>query len=691
MKDKLDEKLQFWQSTLSHNQTEYESIKVEFDPREDIVKGDNAVDECCENDVVDETYHVRNLAAEMIEAQIDANIPAPKVTPRKKEDEKLAKIIEDMIKDELDRMPFEILNDMAERTVPIQGGIYYLIEWDNSLRTNDTIGDLTTQLLHPKQVVPQDGVYTSIDDMDYFFVKLSQTKEEIKRRYGVDVKYEAESEPEIRGVDAEAAAKDLVTQYTAYYRNKDGGIGKFSWVNDTVLEDLEDCQARRLRRCKQCGAIEPLDIEPLDKESMGGNYPGGKRSMELSEDFEEPKQKPRQDGKKVCPYCGGTKFEESQEDYEEVYNPKISTMGVQIPGEMPVMDEAGMPVMGEMQPTKIPYYNPRIYPIVLQKSISMFGQLLGESDIDKIKYQQNTANRLATKMLDKLLKAGSFATMPTGCEISTDNGDIKVVRVDDIADLSKFNIFNMEGNIEQDLTLYSQVYEEGRQAIGITDSYQGRRDTTATSGKAKEFSAQQAAGRLESKRRMKEAAYAQIYEALFKFKLAYSDEPRNIIAHDETGGVVYETFDRYDFLKQDEAGEWYWNDQFLFSCDNAAPLSNDRTALWQETRMNLQEGAFGDPTALDTLILFWSRMDVLHYPFAKDTKEYLQKKLEQQQMMQQQQMVMQQQQMQQQAMMQQEGQKEMLAAKAAENILKGTKNGNKKTEAQSTNKQTTAQ
>ena len=31
----------------------------------------------------------------------------------------------------------------------------------------------------------------------------------------------------------------------------------------------------------------------------------------------------------------------------------------------------------------------------------------------------------------------------------------------------------------------SQVYEEARQIIGITDSFQGRTDPTATSGKAK--------------------------------------------------------------------------------------------------------------------------------------------------------------------------------------------------------------
>ena len=44
--------------------------------------------------------------------------------------------------------------------------------------------------------------------------------------------------------------------------------------------------------------------------------------------------------------------------------------------------------------------------------------------------------------------------------------------------------------------------------------------------------------------------------------------------------------------------------------------------------MNLQTGAFGDPNATETLILFWTKMEMLHYPGAGDTKKYLQKKLE---------------------------------------------------------------
>ena len=40
--------------------------------------------------------------------------------------------------------------------------------------------------------------------------------------------------------------------------------------------------------------------------------------------------------------------------------------------------------------------------------------------------------------------------------------------------------------------------------------------------------------------------------------------------------------------------------------------------------MNLQSGAFGDPTALETLILFWNKMELLHYPGAAETLRFLQ-------------------------------------------------------------------
>ena len=363
-------------------------------------------------------------------------------------------------------------------------------------------------------------------------------------------------------------------------------------------------------------------------------------------------------GRKACPYCGGTKWAESTEEYEEVYFPIQRTDGSIIPGVVPKepasetqTDEMGLPVVTiTEEPTRIPFYKPDIFPVILQKNVSMYGRFLGDSDIDKIADQQNTTNRVEAKIIDKLLKSGSYITLPDEASIRVDADDMKVIRPGNAATKALIDVYDLQGNVQQDLTYLAQVYEEARQVIGITDSFQGRTDHTATSGKAKEFAAAQSAGRLESKRVMKDAAYAALFEAMFKFKLAYTDEPRPVVSSDIHGNAQYETFNRYDFLEQDDAGEWCWNDQFLFSCDTSAPLASNREAMWQETRMNLQTGAFGDPAQLPTLILFWTKMEMLHYPGASETRGYLEEELKKQQA--QQQMAMQVQMAQQQAAVQ---------------------------------------
>lgn len=616
--------LEMWQSRLERNESAYESKLDDMDRRERAYKGSRVLDIRVAGDRKRKANHVRNLTAEIIEAQVNSSIPQPKVTAKRQKDEKKAKIIEDMLRNELNRMPFEMLNDQQERTVPIQGGGMFLVEWDNTQRSHTTVGELNVSLLHPKQVIPQDGVYSGIEDMDYIILKIPQTKEYIRRRYNVRVKDESEQEPDIKSESNVSPADDMVTQYIAYYRNSKGGIGLYSWVNDIELEDLDDYQARRVQRCTVCGEAKPLE--------------GGK-----------------------CPKCGGSKWTSETQEYETLSTPVQRSDGTVIPAA--VVDMATL----EVKPTEIPYYQPNIYPIVLQKNVSLFGEFLGDSDVDKVRDQQNTCNRIESKIVEKLVKSGSYMVLPDDASIRADAEDMKVIHPGSAGNAQLISVKDMQGNISQDLTYLAQVYEEARQIIGITDSFQGRRDTTATSGTAKEFAAAQAAGRLESKRVMKDAAYAALFEAMFKFKLAYADEPRPVLARDMNGDTVYEEFNRYDYLEQDETGEWYWNDQFLFSCDTTAPLANNREAMWQETRTNLQSGAFGDPTDLQTLILYWTKMEQLHYPGSSETKAFMEMRYQQQ---------LQAQAIQQQQMMQMQAQAQQMNAQADAMQAMRTQTGN---------------
>jgi len=588
----VSEKLREWQERLSQSDSRWSAEVEKMNERESIYNGLRTMTPLVPGDThrdgtKKKTSHVRNITFENIESQVSSAIPQPKVTPRRKKDEHLANVIEHFLRNELDRLPFEAINDLAERTVPIQGGAGFLVEWDNTKRTSTTVGEVNVTLIHPKQFAPQPDVYTSIADMDYFIVKVPTTKGCIERRYGVVLETEGESEPDIRGGDGSTSEENL-TLYMGYALNDHGGIDRYTWVNDTELESLEDYQARRQPVCERCGKVKPL----AGQEVNGSVYAGG-----------------------ACPWCGNKKWDERVQDFEELRVPVHRSDGTFLGGT----EAAG-------EPTKIPFYRPDCYPIVLQRSVSVYGQLLGNSDVDMIRDQQNTSNRIEQKIIDRLMKAGTRITLPDRADLRTDPEDSERWYIGKPSDKQLIDVYDFSGNLQYELTYLSQVYEEARQIIGITDSFQGRQDTTATSGKAKEFSAAQAAGRLESKRVMKNAAYAELFETMFKFWLAYSDEPRPVTYKDSTGETVYEEFNRYDFLETGEDGEWHWNDQFLFSCDTSAPLASNREAMWQETRQNLQTGAFGDPTDIETLILFWAKMEELHYPGAGQTKKHLEEK-----------------------------------------------------------------
>lgn len=595
------EKLDFWQKRLAEDEKDYAAQVAQMDGREELYRGDRSLQSLTGRDGANsggekKTPHVRNVVAENIESQVSASIPQPKVTARRKQDEALAKRIEDMLRNELDRLPMEYINDIQERTVPIQGGSFYHVEWDNSQRTHTTVGEVTVAARHPKQVIPQAGVFSGVEDMDHITLKLPQTRQYIKRRYGVDLEEFREEEPKIRSAEGSSdfgeAKRDTVTQYLAYYRNDRGGIGLFSWANDTVLEDLEDYQARRLKRCKRCGEPQPVDTD------------------------------------QPCPVCGGKSWESREEEYQELWEPVFRSDGEPIGGAIMRMDPVtGMPVM---EPVRVPYYKPEVYPLVLQRNVSVFGELLGESDADKMRDQQRTINQMEKKIIDRMVKCGSRIILPANATIRMNPDDNELLFFAGTQDADMIRVVDFTGDITGPMGYMNQVYEESRQATGITDSFQGRTDTTAKSGVAKQFAAAQSAGRMESKRVLKDAAYADLFRLIFQFKLAYADEPRPVVSQGSKGETVYSAFNRWDFLERDEAGEWYWNDQFLFSTDTSAPLANNREKMWEETISLFSSGCFGDPTDLNTLVALWTKLELLHYPGAGDTRKYLEERLEKQ-------------------------------------------------------------
>lgn len=620
--DKL-EKLRMWQNRYERDKAKWQDERAQMDIREEYYKGGRTINPIVPGDEKrkdKKAPYVHNIILENIESEVSASIPMPKVTARRKKDERLAALVENMLRNELDRLPFEIMNDMQERTCPIQGGTFWLVSWDESQGEAGRSGEVDVQAEHPKRVIPQDGISSGMDEMDWVFLELPQTKRTIRKTYGVDLDDMAEEHPEIRSTDDPTAADELVTQIVVLYRNEEGSLGRFSWCCDTVLEDLDDYYARHLPVCSDCGEVRPANLTDEDP----------------------------------CPNCGGTSWRMKKQEYEEL-DRQIETAHGNLIGpdtsspmvEAAVMTaiQAGDPIETALpQPEKIPYYKPKKFPLILQRNVPIYGRLLGMSDVDAIKDQQNGLNWLDRKIYNRIGKAGTRITLPPKANFKMDANDQETWYLSKPADAEMIGVYDFKGDLEYEFFLRSSIVQQARDILGITQSFQGRQDETAQSGIAKQFAAAQTAGRLESKRVCKDAAYAELFECIFQHRLAFADEPRPVVYQDDRGETIYDSFDRYDFLEKDENGEWVWNDNFLFSTDASSGLAINRQAMWQEITAALQAGSFGDPTQTETLMLYWGKLEDQHYPGAAETAKYFRDKLEQEKQMAQLQQVVQNQQ-----------------------------------------------
>ena len=555
--------------------------------------------------------NVRNIVYELIESQVDSSIPMPKVRAIHPEDEELAKKLEKFLENKVKTCCLTTVNDAEERTVPIIGGDFTLVEWDLTRGLHSEIGDLKISELHPKKVIPQMGV-TNFDDMDYFFIQELMTKQTVKRVYGEDVEDCSNDYPEMtEDIEGASSNEDLVTVNTAFYRNENGGVGIFVWCDYVKLLDLEEYEARYLDRCAKCGAVMV-------------------------------------DGK--CPECGSTKSKKTKEEYEDIKD----AIEVTISGgakqtvnpydeqDVPMLDEEGDTVFdmtGRPKMTikrtqkKIPYYRPNVYPVILRKNITAQNRLLGGSDVAVVIDQQDTIKKLGTKINEKLLKGGSFVTLPEGLEIEKDGEELNIIRIRNAADKSMIDTLTLQPNVQNDQNYLEINYSWAKSSLGITDSYQGKYDASATSGTAKQYAINQAAGRLDSKRTLKNEAYAKLYETMFKFWLAFSDSPSEITSTSSDGAAQFDSLDRMEFLRLDAADEFYWNDEFIFETDPTSTLMQNREAMWNQTDMKLQSGAFGSVGDLETARAYWTIMKANGYPNASVILNLIEERIEKEQQM----------------------------------------------------------
>ncbi len=616
-------------------------IRERFNKYEDQYKGSHEID-VTERDDEGELYGtvatveaVDNITFELIEGSIDTDIPQPSVSPPIKCEHYVrnARRLENMIKRLMNKLPFEEYNDKQERTVKKFGTAGTNVEWDVTVTTRSTVGDVGVEILRPHNFYPQPGI-TDIDGCDYVFVDYITTKAELRRRYGCTdeeldkATFGTEYESQVR---EETMDEDVVTMTVMWYRNDDGSIGRYVYSGDLVLEDDEDYYARRIEWCSACGRrAEICRQEPCKKPSY---YREDKEYDELTEDLE------LSDGRVIPAMSPVIKDGELVLEKVKipVTNPDGSHAMQNIGGiELPMMMEVEMP---KMQPTRLPFYKPKTLPLIIRYNIRDDDSFWGIGDCEVMREHQMRINKLTSRIDEAIKKAGAILGIPEDCEITPSSGIFEeIVRLGPGTTKDQFMLFSYAVDITQWVMERQQVRESAKKMVGVSDAYLGQADNTAKSGYAKSLQIAQSAGRLSAKKIMKQSFYAKLFRVFFELNLAFSDEPREIYHEDDCKMAADERFDRRDYYEFDTStGKWFIDDNYTFAVDMNGAIEQQYPQLWEVVKADYASGMYGDVSNIDTAIMAWQHLEQLKYPFARNTVERM--KALKEQMMQQQAMV----------------------------------------------------
>lgn len=513
---------------------------------------------------------LRKVIYELIESKVDNSIPLPKIKPRYKDDLPLVGITEEYLKYEMDDILTKYINDKSERSTYIDGTSWYKVSWDAMASTHERSGDVRIELCTADQIVPQPGV-TDYKQLEYIFERKNLSLSKIYDLYG----------RKITPIDHNTNVVEVIS---CYYLNENHVVGLFMWASHSrqVICNEKDWQIRKLRVCTKCGAIIPAADTCGNCGSKSFKYENATVDV-LSEDLYEI----------YNPYEVGETDDETQRDRNEAR----------------VFLTAG---------TEIPFYQVRQLPFVPRVAISAPNSIYGISEVFTLLETQDAINKIYTKAVEKSLSSGAVVTKPEKMKINDDDTSFKIFGVRSPEEAAMVQAKQIMADISQELAMSALLYDSAKSSSGVTDSFQGKQDTTATSGKAKEYSAMQTAGRLESLRVMKSASFAGLYELVLKYLLAFSDEPRKFVRILPDGTEKEETWNKYMFLNKDKYGDVYYREDFKFDSDPASTLSQNRIQMWQETQNQFIQGTFGTPTDPRVLKLFWNTMDSLQYPLAKN-------------------------------------------------------------------------
>ncbi len=565
------------------------------------------------------------LAYELIEAQVSTKIPVPRIEPERfcLGRQRNARTLEHVISDIYRRVGMEKRNDIDERQCYICGSSVWLVEWDESIKTHGEVGGFVFTNVELENFIPQPGC-AEIQDMEYCFIEQASTVWEAARKYDIDIeklRYDADLRV---GDDTDSTENgrtdsDSIVIHTCFYKNDDGEICKLEYTGRIMLLDIERYYSRKRMICAECGRRKELS-GASEKCGCGGEF------ITVDDDYEELTHdlvlEAGGDGKKrrIIPALSPV-IRNGRPMSKVVYKPSGADGAPAIEnvnGQMLPKMAAEREIV--MQPTRIKWYRPKLFPIFVRKNTSKREGIYGQSDVDIISDICDEYNKVSSRISEKMMGAGCYPYKPENSSFLFDNTiNQTVLNISREDNRNLYGVLDTTPNISQDIAYLQFLREQAQRALGITNSFLGQGDSSAKSGKAKQVQVTQSAGRLESKRVMKDAGFCELNRIIFENLLAYADEPREVKYTDEFGQVHNSAFNRYDYLEYDhKTGEWYYDDLYSFAIDDAANLEERTSEVWETIFKSYQMGLYGQVGTPDANLRVWQYLTRAHFPFAAE-------------------------------------------------------------------------
>lgn len=540
----------------------YESAKSAY--AEKCAELDTYMEQYLGSDLIDGSQEkactVRNITYEMIESQVSSDIPPPKVDAACYSEKR------DRNAKSIERLLLSVRDRLSyEEMNDIDERYTYIYGssvWYAEWDNSEALGsEIGSVKLHC--LSPKSFIpqpsIASVDDMEYCFLEFTAGVSEIERRYSVSCEEISLLDFDVDSAESE---KDNARIVIAFYRDENGEIGRFVFSGNLILSDLPEYYKRKRKVCKIC---------QKDASECG---------------------------------CGKNNFADINVDFEKI---NVSLISSEL-----------------IKTTEIPYYTPKSFPIVIRKNTSCDERLFGQSDCKFLRPQQQAINKIESRILQKLLKAGITPIVPEDATISLNNTVFgQVIKMKPGESAQQYGKVDTTPDISQDIAEAERLYDQAKRTLGISDALMGISNSKNESGYARQLQISQATGRLESKRKMKHTAYADLDRIIFELYLAFADEPRALSYKDAYGRIHNAEFSRSDFIAFDEKScSYYYDDAYLFSVDLNGGAEYQREALWQRNLENLTSGALGDPKNSITLLRYWQAQERAHYPHARENVEY---------------------------------------------------------------------